>query len=135
MNNTHNATSQAGPSNSASVRRPQRPHTPDSATPEPRTPGDQGTIYAPTSISLHVEAIVRDTGPMCFDVTDEGTYISFLDPTIRLCVAFGDRALLDLATLLNRAAARVMQHGHGKSIATAPGTAFPETPFTASEQA
>jgi len=57
-------------------------------------------------ISLAVAADIPDASPMSFDVTDDGTYFEI---NALLGLVFADRALVNVARLLDEAAQAMLQ--------------------------
>ena len=100
MTGTQDKTSETSPDTVAFEGQvPRRPCTLASAQAERRSIDDEGTLYAPTSVSLDAGAFIEDTCPMHFTVTDEGTYIELGDTNTTLNLAFSDKALINIARL------------------------------------
>jgi hypothetical protein len=105
----------ASTSNVPDRRQARRPPTPAGAQTEHRNIDDQGTMYAPTSLSVEGLFYVDDACPMRFDVVAEDTYLEFGAANLALSLMCSDQALINLARLANKAV-RKMVHTRGMPL-------------------
>jgi hypothetical protein len=96
-------------------RRQARPQIPAGAQTEHRTIDEQGTMYAPTSLSVEGRFYLDDACPMRYDVVTEDTYLEFGAAHLELSLMCSDQALINLARLANKAV-RKMVHKRGMPL-------------------
>ena len=77
----------------------------------------QGTMYAPTSVSLDTGAFIETGCPIHFEVNENDTFVQFVDTNTTLLLTFTDHALLDTTLVMARAV---------RAMLLARGLPFPE---------
>ena len=75
----------------------------------------EGTRYTPTLVSVEAGAFIEDACPMSYDIEDSQTWIVLGDTNTVVNLQLSDRALINLATMTNRAA-HALLHERGKVI-------------------
>lgn len=83
-----------------------RPAIPVGAQTEYRNIDDQGTMYAPTSLSVEGLFYGDDACPMRYHVVKENTYLEFGAANLALSLMCTDQALIDIATSRTAPSAR-----------------------------
>ncbi|HYS34147.1 MAG TPA: hypothetical protein VEO01_00725, partial [Pseudonocardiaceae bacterium] len=99
----HHQTSAANPDGGTDRREPPRPQTPVSAQPQRTAFDGQGTMYAPTSLSMENSVYIADACPMHYELSAEDTYLVFGDTNLELSLMVSDRALVEIVRMAIRA--------------------------------
>src|SRR6266702_3031725 len=97
------STDDASANNVTDRRLARRPPIPAGAQTEHKHFDEQGTMYAPTSLSVEGCYYLADACPMRYDVVTEDTYLKLGAPHLELSLMCSDQALINLARLANKA--------------------------------